>query len=209
MLSRSENGFTLIELLVVIAIIAVLTGLLLPATRVAREEARRTVCRTNLHQIGIAVLMYAERHNGIAPFEGNMGNTIWDGQRRISVGRAFPFMGQNPDVFFCPSQQAFRPNDPVSGKQNFDVPGRVCRGNYVLRGAKQFDPLTNGAVQIDKHERKICVTDLEAPEVDMMRTAHRDGINALRLSGSVHWFDGESKRAAESFQQYWDRLDAK
>ncbi len=204
-----SSAFTIIELLIVIAIIAVLTGLLLPAMSGAREEARRTVCRANLHQIGVAVLMYAERHNGIAPFEGNMGNTVWDGRRRVSVGRAFPYLGENPDAFFCPSQQAFRPNDPTSGRQNFDVPGRACRGNYVLRGALQFGLAANGAVQIDKHERRICVTDLEAPEVDAMRTAHRDGLNALRLSGSVHWFDGESKRAAESFQEYWDRLDAK
>lgn len=209
MLSRSKSGFTVIELLIVIAIIAVLVGLSLPATRMAREEARRTACRSNLRQIGAAILMYAERHNGIAPFEGNMGNTIWNGQRRVSVGRAFKFIGENLDVFFCLSQQAFRPNDPVSGKQNFDVPGRVCRGNYVLRGAVQFGLPANGAVRVLGHEQKICVTDLEAPEVDKMRTAHRDGINALRLSGSVHWFDGESKRAAESFQEYWDRLDAK
>ncbi len=207
--SRSENSFTVIELLVVIAIIAVLTGLLLPTTSVAREEARRTVCRSNLHQVGVAVLMYAERHSGIAPFEGNTGNTIWNGQRRISVGRAFPYLGKNLDVFFCPSQQAFRPNDPVSGKQNFDAPGRVCRGNYVLRGAVEFRLPANGAVHVDKHGEKICITDLEAPEVDVMRTAHRDGINALRLSGSVHWFDGEAKHVAESLQEYWDRLDAK
>jgi prepilin-type N-terminal cleavage/methylation domain-containing protein/prepilin-type processing-associated H-X9-DG protein len=63
-----KNAFTLIELLVVIAIIAILAAILFPVFARARENARRASCQSNLKQMGLAVLQYAQDYDEIYPY---------------------------------------------------------------------------------------------------------------------------------------------
>jgi prepilin-type N-terminal cleavage/methylation domain-containing protein len=64
---RQRGAFTLVELLVVIAIIGMLVALLLPAIQAARESARKTSCRNNLHQIGVAMHNYESAFRKLPP----------------------------------------------------------------------------------------------------------------------------------------------
>lgn len=91
---RRWRAFTLIELLVVIAIIAVLIALLLPAVQQAREAARRTQCRNNLKQIGLAIHNY---HDVFNVFPMASGRDAGPGGRRQSgyVGM-LPHLDQTP-----------------------------------------------------------------------------------------------------------------
>ncbi|MDB5345985.1 MAG: hypothetical protein JWP89_4362 [Schlesneria sp.] len=73
---KSRHGFTLIELLVVIAIIAVLIALLLPAVQQAREAARRTQCKNNMMQIGLALQNYVMAHDVLPPGTQNATGPI-------------------------------------------------------------------------------------------------------------------------------------
>ncbi|MES2791275.1 MAG: DUF1559 domain-containing protein [Planctomycetota bacterium] len=92
---RVRKGFTLIELLVVIAIIAVLIALLLPAVQQAREAARRTQCKNNLKQLGIALHSYHDTHSALPPggiqiFEGNyQSEATW-------ISMILPYIDQQP-----------------------------------------------------------------------------------------------------------------
>jgi prepilin-type processing-associated H-X9-DG protein/prepilin-type N-terminal cleavage/methylation domain-containing protein len=70
------KSFTLIELLVVVAIIAVLVAMLLPALNAAREAGKRAQCSSNLHQIGLAMLQYANDHQDYFPPLNKNPNTM-------------------------------------------------------------------------------------------------------------------------------------
>ena len=102
-----RSGFTLIELLVVIAIIAILAAILFPVFGRAREQARKTVCCSNLKQIGLAVMMYAQDYDETMPpysqgwgFRGSLGYGGGDGPRWADV--IYPYV-KNRAVFDCPS----------------------------------------------------------------------------------------------------------
>jgi prepilin-type N-terminal cleavage/methylation domain-containing protein/prepilin-type processing-associated H-X9-DG protein len=90
MTASRKRGFTLIELLVVIAIIAILIALLLPAVQQAREAARRSQCRNNLKQFGLALHNYHDTHS-LLPY-GTRGNGI--ASRDMWFHRILPFLEQ-------------------------------------------------------------------------------------------------------------------
>jgi len=102
---RNFSAFTLIELLVVIAIIAVLAGLLLPALASAKVRARTIQCASNLHQVSLAMKMYADDFGGFYPESG--GEILWNQidattHRGSWMQQLVAYM-RNTNAYHCPA----------------------------------------------------------------------------------------------------------
>jgi prepilin-type N-terminal cleavage/methylation domain-containing protein/prepilin-type processing-associated H-X9-DG protein len=97
-IERNSKGFTLIELLVVIAIIAILAAILFPVFARARENARRASCQSNLKQIGLGIIQYAQDFDGYMP-PSQLGA---DPALYSWPTLMFPYI-KSAQVFVCPS----------------------------------------------------------------------------------------------------------
>jgi len=125
---RRRRGFTLIELLVVIAIIAVLIALLLPAVQQAREAARRSQCKNNLKQIGLALHNY---HDTFLMFPSAFGITSLNAGGGEQWGHSqwvgcLPYMDQAP----------------LYNQWNFNAPDEGWAGNAAIARAAVLPTLT-------------------------------------------------------------------
>jgi prepilin-type N-terminal cleavage/methylation domain-containing protein/prepilin-type processing-associated H-X9-DG protein len=100
----SCRGFTMVELLVVIGLIGVLVALLLPAVNFAREAARRTMCQSNLRQIGLAMRMHLDTR-GVYPDVAQMKSVTPEKPSLAEVLAAYT--ENNQAVFNCPSDQTY------------------------------------------------------------------------------------------------------
>lgn len=139
--AQLKKGFTLIELLVVIAIIAILIALLLPAVQQAREAARRTQCKNNLKQLGLAHHNYHDVYGRFIFRKGGNIQYAGAGDDRGNANRLSGFMGLMPYLEQAPLYNLVAAGDPTNAppippggpvgwsgwaKWNVVIPGLGC-----------------------------------------------------------------------------------
>lgn len=141
-----RRGFTLIELLVVIAIIAVLIALLLPAVQQAREAARRTQCKNNLKQMGLALHNYHDVYNtfppGVIASSGGWG-TSW-------YMRILPYLDQAPlynKLTFNGAHHGWAWTGSAEGAANGNVLRQVTL-NFALCPSSPLNPIANNDLPV-------------------------------------------------------------
>jgi prepilin-type N-terminal cleavage/methylation domain-containing protein/prepilin-type processing-associated H-X9-DG protein len=123
---RPQRAFTLIELLVVIAIIALLMGVLIPALSRAKKQAQATTCLSNLKQIGVAAVLYAQDYDWFIP-RGSTGNSaIWFMQY-------LPYVGQQYNKGDYKSVKIYRCKSfPTVGEGLYNIPNSRQTVCYVI-----------------------------------------------------------------------------
>ena len=141
MIRFDRRAFTLIELLVVIAIIAVLIALLLPAVQQAREAARRSQCRNNLKQIGLAVHNYHDTFGTLPAGRYSTGTSSIQGVGgHTSQSMLLPYVDQAPLYHTMNFSLAFNATaNWIAGKTM--LPVYLCPSNPQL----DFLDFTGGA----------------------------------------------------------------
>ena len=210
--SLAKEGFTLIELLVVVSIIGVLISILVPALKEAKEIANRAVCGVQIHNTLNGQVMYANDFNGSMPLINtdaiqldNLQSTnfLWSAGTNSFFFNGV-LVGDGKDYnklenMFCSKANYFTIDNASSGKQNFRVPGKNCRGSYYQRGTlqgakKKIDEPGNIAVIAD-YTTFNPIGDFDKP----LLWSHQNGINVGCTGGNVKFVSGKWDVRSVSF----------
>ena len=211
------RAFTLIELLVVIAIIAILAALLLPALARAKEQGKRTSCKSNMHQLGLATLMYANDNRDRLPDLQNYGVWFWDMSRPVATNLLENV--RRTDIFYCPNEyylyQQNGPPDAWSAFPNYVVTGYIwlfpnapgMNQNPYIGGSNMVTRITQGRGIMSLADTEMIVDatisvlvptggrkylDIPAGGGSKVRTAHLEkagpaGGNVCFLDNHLEW----------------------
>ncbi|CAG0965451.1 hypothetical protein PHYC_00958 [Phycisphaerales bacterium] len=226
-LGADRPGFSLLDVLVSISVIAVLIGLLLPSFAKVNETARRVVCQSNIRQIGLGVVMYADDYNGFLPpseFLRPVQPRSGEGKQNMDTLRLSPDREEGapwdglgllyqygylstPKIFYCPSHHGDNPYSAYALAWNEGLAEVICNYHYRGEGPRPAGNPTriqNRLYFIDPSHSSLIADGLRSQS----DYNHKVGVNFFTADLSVHWYDDtdralllslpESKEDAES-----------
>jgi prepilin-type N-terminal cleavage/methylation domain-containing protein len=158
---RGRAAFTLVELLVVIAVIAMLVAILLPVLGSARERARRAVCLSNVHQLGLAATTYAMEYRGRYALENrNIPlNLLAPSNIRGDVYAAFNL---DERAWLCPTNPlaVVDTSSQHGSMYDFGIPNKLTSYMYLANGYGT----SNNSLELDPERRPKTLEDKKPTE---------------------------------------------
>ena len=194
-----RRGFTLIELLVVIAIIAILAAILFPVFARAREKARQTSCLSNLKQLSLGAMMYAQDYDETM-FPSWEGPAAYPGSYQWPQ-LVYPYV-KNWQIFICPSDNAENlvtnggaPGSTLSYADNVGywggsgVAGFTCTMPVGQSLARTDDPSGTLLMLDYTGGFEVGWQNVAAQPLDMtfLPVRHNEGVNVAFMDGHAKW----------------------
>ncbi len=199
-----RKGFTLIELLVVIAIIAILAAILFPVFAKAREKARQSSCLSNVKQLALAALSYAQDYDETNVIYGNQG---------AEVGKYWymflePYC-KNTQVFVCPSRSGTYPayGYNVAHGMGWAV-GTIQYPSEHLMMADNYNIYLNCSGATNGHGNGVYYSP------GLIPCPHNDGINCAFYDGHCKWlkpdggYETATGKVAIAAWHFWPNGDS-
>jgi prepilin-type N-terminal cleavage/methylation domain-containing protein len=206
----SRRAFTLIELLVVIAIIAILAGLLFPGLRAAQASARATTCRNNLHQIGLASIMYADDNRGHLPaFLRWLHATPASTDPR--TGKLFPYL-KTKGVYMCAGDklELAAKKGPTGAKLSITPRTKIREYSYAMNcsicHATALSSFQDPGATVVYLEAVLTPTDFSgqvAPTGTALAYRHNKRGNLIMGDLSVRQMDKAAFTKAAKVKRFW------
>jgi len=221
-----RGAFTLIDVIVSMTVIAVLIGLLLPSLSSVNETARRVACQSNVRQIGLGVVMYANDFGGHLPASrfvshtGSMARGVESPEKMVTLrvdpteidpsaskDAAWDGLGllfntgymSAPKVFYCPSHRGQNPYSAYARVWAHGEGEINCNFHFRGRGPMSRTPV-NGIVATTP-----ILWNIDPGQSSLIADAmqvrsdynHNVGVNFFRADLSVHWFDDPGSELRE------------
>ncbi len=213
-----RRGFTLIELLVVIAIIAILAAILFPVFAKAREKARAASCLSNVKQISLGLMMYAQDYDERLPGTYQKNGQAGDWPLHKWAASVAPYV-KNAQIFECPSDNAANDyGEPSVGPMSYAANNYVMpdsRGNFNSKIGEITHPAETLLIFDAWYAQRYCARgNWSGDPVCFARprgikpdgvneSLHNDGFNAALCDGHAKWF--KAGTADRDYAKYWQK----